>query len=644
MRRIFHKLAEPDEVVSLLLEKASPIGIEKIPLLNALGRVLASDVYAKIDHPPFDRSLVDGYAVRSEDVYQADEENPIELKLVGRIEVGDKPRIRIRSGECVEVATGAPIPAGADAVVMIEYTSRRGDKVLFYRSVSPGENIEQAGSDIAAGDLILRRGRRITAREVAILAALGYSEVEVYKAPRAAVFSIGRELAPPGSRIRLGQVYDVNGYSISLFLKEIGLDARYLGILPDDESAIMEGIAEALEKYDLIITSGGTSAGVSDLVYRVFDKLGKILIHGVKIKPGKPTIIAVTADGKLLLGLPGFPLSAIMILTTILRPALLKLVGLEEDPRESSTMARVPYRISTGGRVHLIPVQLIETCKGLSAYPKLTSSGSVSTFLESDGFVITPGEKQYLDDGEEVEVKLFGAFKPASVTIIGSHCPALPVLLEIAGIRDAKLINIGSLGGWIALKRGEADLTGTHLLDEETMTYNLHMPRKLGIEDQVEIYGGYIREIGFIVAPGNPKKIKGFEDLLRPDVVFVNRVKGSGIRTFIDLELRKLGVRNPEKMIKGYTYQVKTHTAVAAAIAHGRADVGVGVGYAAKLYGLDFIPLAEEHYDLAVRKDRLYKPSVRKILEALKSKEFLERLKSLPYYRPHGRTGFRIYP
>ena len=643
MRKIFHRLVDPDEAVKLVAERISPLGVERVPLLDAPGRILAEDVYARIDHPPFDRSLVDGYAVRAEDVYEADEENPVELKRIGAIEIGEKPETSVGRGECVEISTGAPIPAGADAVVMIEYTSQSGDRIKVFRAAKPGENIAQTGSDITAGDLLIRKGGRLTVREIAVLAAAGYREVEVYKAPKAAVFSIGGEIAPPGRSLDLGQVYDVNGYSITLLLRELGVRADYLGILPDDEKAIMARLSEALRSYDLLVTSGGTSAGLRDLVYKVFEKLGEVLVHGVRIKPGKPTVLGFAHDGKLMVGLPGFPLSSIMAFTVVVKPILQKLLGLEE-PREHSIEARIPFRIDAGGRTHLIPVQLVETPDGLKAYPRLGDSGSVLAFLEADGFAIIPGERLYLDEGESIRVKLFGEFKPASLTMIGSHCPAIDILLNVAGIRDAKIINVGSLGGWLALKRGEADVTGTHLLDEETMTYNLHMPRRLGIEDEVEIYGGYIREIGLVTAPGNPKGIRSFRDLLRPDVTFVNRVKGSGIRTFIDLQLRKLGVENPEKTIRGYSYQAKTHTAVAAAVAQGRADVGVAVGYVAEIYGLEFIPLAEEHYDLAVRRDRLYKEAVRMLLEALGSRRFLEKLNAMPHYRTHGLTGRRIYP
>lgn len=526
---------------------------------------------------------------------------------------------------------------------MIEYTKRIGDRVLFFKAVGPGENVAQTGSDITFGDLVLRRGRRLTAREIAALAALGYSEVDVYRLPRISVFSIGDELVQPGLKLEFGKIYDVNGYAISAMLKELGFEADYLGILPDDYEAIRRAVSGALEDYDVVITSGSTSAGLGDVIYRVFGELGEILAHGVNVKPGKPTVFAVTGGGKLLIGLPGFPLSSMMIFIMLVKPLLLRMVGLG-CPDASAIRARAAFRMNVGGREHLIPVQLVESQRGFTAYPRLEDSGSVSALLESDGFAVIPADKQFIDEGEEVEVRLFEEFHPPSLVVIGSHCPAIDILLEAAGIKDAKIINVGSLGGWIALKRGEADLAGTHLLDEETMRYNVHMPRKLGMEELVEIYGGYVREIGFVVAPGNPKKIRGFEDLLRDDVTFINRVRGSGIRTFIDIQLRKLGVENPEGEIRGYTYQAKTHTAVAAAVAEGRADVGVAVGYVAELYGLEFIPLAKECYDLAVRRDRLSREPVARVIEALASKEFAEVLRGLPHYDVYEMTGRRIFP
>ena len=648
MRRIFHRLLSPEEASRIIEERVKSMKkpeLEVVKLSDALGRILAEDIYARVDSPPFDRAIVDGYAVKAEDVYRADEANPVELSLIGGVEVGETPRVELRSGECVEVATGAPMPRGADAVVMIEYTKRIGDKILIYRGVHPGENVAQTGSDITAGDLILRRGRRLSSRDIAILAAVGYDQVTVYKRLRAAFFSTGNELTSPPNPLEPGKIYDVNGYVIPAMLRDLGLDVDFLGILPDRYEVMLDAIGRALDEYDLVITSGSTSAGAGDVIYRVFEELGEIIVHGLRVKPGKPTVIALSRNGKLLVGLPGFPLSCATIFIHLIKPLLNKLTGAREEPRYLKVKARLPMRIETGGgKTWYIPVQLVDSPSGLTAYPILRGSGSASTLAESDGFIAVSEDTVFVDEGEEVEVSLFEDLKIPSISIIGSHCPGIDLILNLGEIYGAKVINVGSLSGWRALKLGTADISGTHLLDEKTMRYNLHMPDKLGLGGEVEIYGGYIREIGFMVARGNPKGIKGFEDLLREDVVFINRVKGSGIRTLIDIELRRMGVTDPEKRIRGYVYEAKTHTAVASAVRDGRADVGIGIGYVAELYGLDFIPIREERFDFAVRRDRLYKPAVRRFLEILGSRMFAEELDKLPHYRVHKQTGRRIYP
>jgi len=648
MRRIFHRLLSPEEASRIIKERVKSMKkpeLEVVKLSDALGRILAEDIYARVDSPPFDRAIVDGYAVKAEDVYRADEANPVELSLIGGVEVGETPRVELRSGECVEVATGAPMPRGADAVVMIEYTKRIGDKILIYRGVHPGENVAQTGSDITAGDLILRRGRRLSSRDIAILAAVGYDQVTVYKRLRAAFFSTGNELTSPPNPLEPGKIYDVNGYVIPAMLRDLGLDVDFLGILPDRYEVMLDAIGRALDEYDLVITSGSTSAGAGDVIYRVFEELGEIIVHGLRVKPGKPTVIALSRNGKLLVGLPGFPLSCATIFIHLIKPLLNKLTGAREEPRYLKVKARLPMRIETGGgKTWYIPVQLVDSPSGLTAYPILRGSGSASTLAESDGFIAVSEDTVFVDEGEEVEVSLFEDLKIPSISIIGSHCPGIDLILNLGEIYGAKVINVGSLSGWRALKLGTADISGTHLVDEKTMRYNLHMPDKLGLGGEVEIYGGYIREIGFMVARGNPKGIKGFEDLLREDVVFINRVKGSGIRTLIDIELRRMGVTDPEKRIRGYVYEAKTHTAVASAVRDGRADVGIGIGYVAELYGLDFIPIREERFDFAVRRDRLYKPAVRRFLEILGSRMFAEELDKLPHYRVHKQTGRRIYP
>ena len=647
MALVFHKLVSLEEALRIIDEKLGgikPLGIESIELSHAYGRILAEDVYASADSPPFDRSIVDGYAVVAEDTYNADEANPARLRLIGKVRIGDMPSIEISSGTCVEISTGAPIPRGANAVVMVEYTKAEDGDILVYRGVSPGENIAQTGSDASIGDLILRRGRRIGPREIAALAAVGCSEVKVYVNPRVALLSTGNELVPISEKLKPGKIYDVNSHAISAMLKDLGLNVDFHGILPDNYTVIKKSIEEILEKYDIIITSGSTSAGFGDIIYKVFEDLGGVLIHGLKIKPGKPTVIGATDDRKLLIGLPGFPLSAMMIFMVLAKPIIMKIIGIQSLEEENTIKAKIPIRIETGkGRRHTIPVQILTSANGLIAYPVTGDSGAATTLSIADGFIDVEEEKQYLSEDEEVVVKLFQPLKISSISIVGSNCPALNILLEEGGLWDAKLVNVGSFSGWRALKKGEADIAGTHLLDPETHEYNIHMPKKMGLENDVDLYRGYTRTIGILVAKENPKTIKNLEDILRDDIIFVNRVKGSGVRTFLDIKLAELGVRDPEKKIKGYTYEVKTHTAVASAVAQGRADVGIAVGYVSELYGLDFIPLTEEYFDFAVRKDRLSKESVKRFIETLRSESFHKKLKEIPYYKTCSETGQKIF-
>jgi molybdenum cofactor synthesis domain-containing protein len=346
-RRIFHKLLDIDEVEKELSRyiRFEPLGVEYVELINSYGRVLAEDIYSPIDHPPFDRSMVDGYAIRSIDVAGADDLHPVELRVKGSIPVGVHPDISVGEGKAVEIATGAMIPRGADSVVMVEYTRRKGDRVLVYRSTYPGENISTSGSDISVGDLVLLKGTILTEREIGLLAGLGFKRVKVYKQPRIAVYSTGNEVIEPGDRLQPGKVYDVNGYLVTNLLRSIGAYVEYKGLLPDDYDIVYETLSRDLERYDILITSGGTSAGLGDLIYRVFDNLGEpgVVIHGLKIKPGKPTVFAI-ARNKLLIGLPGFPLSCYMVTHRIVKPLIEKFTGYRSRGR-GWVNARIPVRI-----------------------------------------------------------------------------------------------------------------------------------------------------------------------------------------------------------------------------------------------------------------------------------------------------------
>jgi putative molybdopterin biosynthesis protein len=624
--KIFHRLVGLDEAVKIVVERARPrpIGVERVRIEDALYRVLAEDIYAPVDHPPFDRSEVDGYAVKSYMVASSTELSPTTLRVAGYLGVGDLGLNYSCEQGAVRVSTGSAIPPDCDAVVMEEYTERRGDFVEVYRPVAPGENISTCGSDISAGDFILPKGTMLRHEHIALLAGVGIREVLVYIRPRIAVFSTGAEVVEPGRRLPHGRVYDVNGFLITQFLRELGADARYMGILPDDYDVMKSAIERAILEHDAVFTSGGTSAGEADLVYRVFEDLGEVLVHGLKSKPGKPTVIAVSR-GKLLFGLPGFPLSCYMILTRVVKPIVAMMTGYRYP--ELRLTVKFPFKLRKGvGKTWLIPSILVESKSGYTAYPVSLSSGSVYAIAFSDGFVELDENVDYVEEDSPVTFYAFTErYAQKRLTIIGSNDPLLERhLVETGLIYRSRILNAGSTGGWIAVSRGEADIAPTHLLDEETGLYNVPFLDKYGLRGKAILIRGYERLIGFVVQPGNPKGIASFEDFFRSDVKIVNRVRGSGVRTLIDINLKKIArekgvpISRIHEFVKGYTYEVKTHTAVAYAVKTGKADVGVASGLVAELYGLDFIPLTWEEYDFLIPLDRLEKSEVKAFISSLK--------------------------
>lgn len=650
--KLFHKLVGIEDAIKVVQSriKLAPRGVELVRIEQALYRVLSEDIYAPIDYPPFDRSEVDGYAVYSPSVGHATELSPVELAVRGTLLPGTLPtNIQCDERSAVHVSTGAPVPAGCDAVVMEEYAERNDTNVLVYRAVSPGEGVSTAGSDVSAGDLLLTRGILIRHNHVALLAGLGIREVPVYVKPRIAVYSTGREVREPGNPLPLGCVYDVNGFLTTSFLRELGAEAEYRGILPDDFATVKDTLETDLRSYDVIVTSGGTSAGVSDVVYRVFEKIGEVLVHGIRSKPGKPTVIAVSGE-KLLIGLPGFPLSAYMILVRVVKPLIALLTGLRYYERP--LRVKLPFKIRKPlGVTWLVPSVLVETEEGLVAYPAQFTSGSINAIAYSDGFIELGEDLEVVEEQSVLYYPFRNGGAVSGLIVVGSNDPLLEHILKETGlIYASKMLNVGSLGGWEAIRRGEADIAPTHLLDPEAGGYNTPFLKRFGLENRAVVIRGYDRLVGFIVARGNPKSIKGFECFFRDDVRIVNRTRGSGIRTLIDYNLAKVardrGIdpANISRYVKGYTYEVKTHTAVGYAVKTGKADVGIAVGYVADLYGLDFIPIGWEEFDFVVLKKRIEKPHVRDFINALREKKYLREFKHSEYYRIPEDSGLEREP
>lgn len=610
-----------------------PLAPQTVPLAQALGRVLARDVAAAVDAPPFDRSGVDGFAVRAADLAQASESAPVALAVNGEvIACGVAPTIAVRPGTATPIATGGALPRGADAVVMIEQTEvaeeAGGPRILFRKPVSPGAFVAFAGSDMARGETILRAGTTLGSREIAMLAACGLGEAEVVRRPRVGVISTGDELIAAGEPWRPAGIYDANGPVVAAAVAENGGEAVAYGIVRDDEAALEAAITRAHAECDMVVLSGGTSKGAGDLTHRIVGRLGRpgILAHGVALKPGKPLCLAV-CDGKAVVALPGFPTSAMFTFHDMVTPVLRRLAGLPprtEARVSASASVRVPSEL---GRTEFVMVSLVEGPDGLSAFPTQKGSGSVTAFTQADGFLTVPAMTTSVPAGAREEVTLFApSLRVPDVTIAGSHCTGLDALVSRLRERgfQARILALGSLGGLAALKRGECDLAPIHLLHEDGR-YNRGY-----LSEGLELVEGWRRLQGVVFRPGDARfEGRAAQDAVAaavadPDCVMVNRNPGAGTRILLDGLLA--GAR-PD----GWWNQPKSHNAVAAAVAQGRADWGLAIAPVAQAYGLGFLPLRDEHYDFAVASAGKARPAVAAFLDILHDHALHEDLSALGF-------------
>jgi putative molybdopterin biosynthesis protein len=517
------------------------------------------------------------------------------------------------------------MPKGSNAVVMVEYTDNDEDEVLIYKPVAPGENVMAAGSDVMTGELVTRKGTKLTSKEIGLLAASGFWSVPVYKKPEVAIISTGDEIVEPWDELDFGEIYNINAYTIANRVIENGGEPRYLGIVGDDGEMISRKIEEGLQ-YEIVILSGNTSAGVGDILCGIIEEMGDVLIHGVAVKPGKPIIVGKCRE-KPVFGLPGYPTSALITFDLFVSPLMRRISGVRvsRDVRSVDAAMRIH---SAKGRHEYLPVKIVQ---GM-AYPILSGSGAITTLANADGYINLPANVEMIEGGEEVEFFSFGDTNPADLCIIGSHCIGLDVLARIMGEYSlgVKIINVGSMGGLAAVKRGESDVSGIHLLDEETDEYNI--PFLKGVD--AFLIRGYDREQGLVIQNGNPKEITGIGDLSRDGLSFINRNPGSGTRVLLDLELKKMGVGKDE--IRGYDIETKSHSAVAAAVAHRKADVGLAIKTVADQYHLDFIPIRNEKYDFAVPTDKIDKISI--FLKILRSERFHTEIEKIGLH-PSEETG-----
>jgi len=605
---------------------------ERVPLAAALTRVLAADVAAPIDVPPFDRAIVDGFALRAADTVGASDTGPRRLRLNAEVIVcGHAPAGEVSPGTATTIATGGVVPRGADAVVMIEHTDliegAADPAIDVRRAVGPGACVSYAGSDIARGETLLRRGARIGSREIGMLAACGIADVEVVRRPTVAVLSTGNELVTPGSPLRPAAIYDSNGAIVAAAVREAGGEPVPFGVFPDDETALEIAVRTAFDVCDMVVLSGGTSKGAGDLSHRVASRIGApgVIVHGVALKPGKPLCLAVT-EGKPLVVLPGFPTSAIFTFHAFVAPVIRARAGL--PPEAARTLeAEVPVPIASElGRKEFVLVALAEGAAGPVAFPIAKGSGSVTSFSQADGFIEIDALASSLAAGTRARVTLIGhAAAMPDLVLMGSHCVALDAVLGTLAEQGltARTIMVGSLGGVTAAERGECDLAPTHLVDPATGVYNRHL-----LKPGLALVKGWQRMQGFVYRAGDAR----FEGRTAVEAIkaalgdagclMVNRNAGAGTRVLID---RLLGGARPP----GYSNQPRSHNAVAAAVAQGRADWGIAIQSVAQLYGLGLLPVAPEDYDFLLVESRRGRPAVQAFLDALRDETTRAKIRAL---------------
>jgi len=610
----------------------APLGVEVVQLNESLGRTLAEDVQARVDVPSFDRSNVDGFAVRASDTFGASELAPRMVRLRGEsLDAGTPATGFLAAGEAMAIATGGMLPRGADAVLMIEHSEVRQGELAIHRAVTPGSGISFAGTDIARGETVLRAGTVLTSRETGVLAAIGEHRLTVWRRPRVAIISTGNEIIAPGKPMRPAGVYDSNSQVLADAVRELGGLPRFWGIVRDDVAALRSILRAALAESDLVLLSGGTSKGQGDLCYRVVEELADpgIVVHGVALKPGKPLCLAVT-NGKPVVILPGFPTSAIFTFHEFVAPVIRLFGGRPAQPQETVSATLAVKTNSEIGRTEYLLVGLVKTDGGLSAFPMGKGSGSVTTFSRADGFVTISRHTEIVDAGQEVQVRLLGrGLQIADLIVIGSHCVGLDFLLSMLQRRQitSKLLTVGSSAGLSAAKRGQCDIAGIHLLDPESGEYNRSF-----LSDSVELIPGYGRSQGILFRRGDSRFegktltqiIATVTDPKSTDCVMVNRNQGSGTRILMD---RLLAGARPA----GYAVQPGNHNAIAAAIAQGRADWGLAIESVAKANGLGFLHYQEERYDFVVPKARRHSPAVRSFIELLMQADTRQNLTELGF-------------
>lgn len=609
-----------DDYLRLLKEQGYGPEEELIPVQSACGRVSARAVYAHICAPHYAASAMDGVAVTAGDTFGATETTPVTL-LPEQFTVLD---------------TGDPIPQRRDAVIMVEDIVKNADgSITIHSAAAPWQHIRQIGEDVCAGEMILPAYTQVSPAAIGAMLAGGVPELSVLRKPLVGIIPTGDEIIPPCPDPRPGEIMEFNSSIFSAMLSQWGAESRTYPIVPDKFEQIKAAVAKAAAECDLVILNAGSSAGREDFSARVMGELGKVLYHGIAIKPGKPAILGCIG-AKPVLGVPGYPVSGIIVIEELLKPLI--------DCWLKSPAAPVPRVMATLTRPvvsglkyqEFVRVRMGYVGNRLMASPLSRGSGVVSSFMKADGLLTVPQGVEGFEAGEQVSVRLLSREDKLKNTlvVIGSHDPLLDELANLMHLENEGLYmsssHVGSMGGIMAIRRGEAHAAGCHLLDTETGEYNVSFIKKYFPRGGVRLLRCVGRQQGLMLQRGNPLGIEKFADIAQPGLRYVNRQKGSGTRILADYLCKKEGL--DAGAIYGYDREELTHTSVAAQLASGSADAGMGIYSAAKLYDLDFLPVCIEEYDLLIPDHAWESPMVRQMITTLKSPAFRDKLMQMGGY------------
>jgi putative molybdopterin biosynthesis protein len=628
-RRIYLQMRSWEAALEIFFKRVKPSRYdrtENIPVKEALGRITAEPVFARLSSPHYHSAAMDGIALTAQVTFGAAEDRPKQLRL---------------GTEAFLVDTGDPLPQGTDAVVMIEEVHQVDEETVeIMRAASPWQHVRTVGEDLVASELILPQGHRIAPADLGALLAGGVLEVVVKRRPRVVVIPTGNEVITPEEALsrgpRAGEIVDVNSTIVGGLITEAGGEFVPHPIVRDDPKALKDAIRSASHTgYDIIVINAGSSAGSEDYTASIVEELGEVLVHGVSIMPGKPTLLGVV-DGRSIIGIPGYPVSATLSCELFVRPLIAAMLGLAAPQRDRIVVTSTRRLPSKLGVEEFVRVRVGRVGERIVATPLSRGAGVITSLTRADAIIRIPRLIEGIEEGEATEAELLvrkGAVE-RTVVVMGSHDLALDLLASWIRQEDPSLTlssnHVGSLEGIIALKKGYAHMAGSHLLDPATGEYNTPYIQKYLSGMGVKIIHLAYRQQGYILPHANPRGIKHLSDLAGDGIRFINRQRGSGTRVLLDYLIEKDGIDAAQ--ITGYEEEEFTHLGVAVAVKSGRADVGLGIYGAAKALDLDFVPLEQERYDLIIPQAFFDNPPVQKVIEVLRSEEFRAQIERLGGY------------